>query len=67
MPLSDIMSILYSIPVKVVSTNGTLKCTIPKDIVNKTGIKKGDRIIWKYYDNGKIIITPEKKDLNNPQ
>ncbi|MEM5772857.1 MAG: hypothetical protein QXL86_01365 [Candidatus Aenigmatarchaeota archaeon] len=55
------MGILYSIPVKVIKNNGALKCTIPKEIVQKLGINKNHKIVWILYDNGKIEIKIEVK------
>lgn len=59
MPFGDRMSILYSIPVKVVSSNRTLKCTIPKDIATKMNIEKGERVIWICHEDGKVEVRKE--------
>ncbi|MEM3526438.1 MAG: AbrB/MazE/SpoVT family DNA-binding domain-containing protein [Candidatus Jordarchaeaceae archaeon] len=55
------MGILYSIPVKVIKNNSTLKCTIPKEIAQKLGINKNHKIIWILHDDGKIEIKIEEK------
>lgn len=55
------MGIVYSIPVKVVSNNGALKCTIPKEIAEKAKIVKGEKIIWILYDDGKIEVQSESR------
>jgi len=52
--------IKYSIPVKVVSNNSALRCTIPKEIVRETNIKKGDLVVWTLYKDNKIEIRIEK-------
>lgn len=51
-------NIVYSMPIKVVG-NGALKITIPKEIAEKMRLKKGDKVIWIYYDNGAVEIKPE--------
>jgi AbrB family looped-hinge helix DNA binding protein len=54
------VNLLYSIPVKVVESNNAKKCSIPKQIANKLDIKKGDTLIWSYYDNGTIHVKVER-------
>jgi bifunctional DNA-binding transcriptional regulator/antitoxin component of YhaV-PrlF toxin-antitoxin module len=54
------MGIIYSIPVKPIKNNGALKCTIPKEITDKIGIKKDNKIVWILYDDGKIEVKIEK-------
>ncbi|MEM5793064.1 MAG: hypothetical protein QXY45_01735 [Candidatus Aenigmatarchaeota archaeon] len=54
------MGIIYSIPVKAIKNNGALKCTIPKEISEKIGIKKSDKIVWVLYEDGKIEVKIEK-------
>lgn len=56
------MGILYSIPVKVIKNNSTLKCTIPKEIVQKLGISKNNKILWILYEDGRIEIRIEKSE-----
>jgi len=53
------MGIHYSIPVKVVSNNGAMKCTIPKQIAEKMNLKKGEQIKWILFDDGHIEIQKE--------
>lgn len=55
------MGIIYSIPVKVVSNNGAMKCTIPKEIATKMKIVKGERIIWTLHANGKVEVQRENE------
>ncbi|MFH8108121.1 MAG: hypothetical protein QXJ25_03800 [Candidatus Aenigmatarchaeota archaeon] len=55
------MGILYSIPVKIIKNNSTLKCTIPKEIAKKLGINQTHKIVWVLYENGKIEIKIEGK------
>lgn len=54
------VNLLYSIPVKVVESNNYIKCSIPKQIANKLDIKKGDSLVWSYYDNGTIQVKLER-------
>ena len=53
------MGIRYSIPVKVVSNNGAMKCTIPKQIAEKMGLKKGTQIMWILFDDGHVEVQKE--------
>lgn len=53
------MGIRYSIPIKVVSNNGAMKCTIPKQIADKMKLQKGDQIIWILYDDGHVEVQKE--------
>lgn len=53
------MGIHYSIPVKVISNNGAIKCTIPKQIADKIGLTKEDQIIWILYDDGHVEVQKE--------
>ena len=55
----DILGVKYSIPVKIVSNNGAMKCTIPKQIADKMNLKKGERIKWILFDDGHIEIQKE--------
>ena len=44
----------------------SLRCTIPKEIVNELNISKGDSIVWciqKNDDNDDVVITVEKLEL----
>jgi bifunctional DNA-binding transcriptional regulator/antitoxin component of YhaV-PrlF toxin-antitoxin module len=61
----DIMGIIYSIPVKVVSNNGALKCTIPKEIATHANITKGERVIWILHDDGRVEVKPESKIMRD--
>ncbi len=51
--------ILYSIPVKVVKSDGTFKCTIPKDIAKRILLTEKDRLVWVLRKDNTICI---KKD-----
>jgi len=50
------MAIIYSIPVRIVPNNGTLRCTIPKEIVLNLGLQKGDELIWILHADGKLEV-----------
>jgi hypothetical protein len=52
--------ILYSIPVKVIVSDGSFKCTIPKDIANKLSLQSSDRLIWIFFNDGSIHIKKEE-------
>jgi len=51
--------ILYSIPIKVVKSDGTFKCTIPKEIAKKILLTKSDRLIWILRKDDTICIKKE--------
>jgi len=53
------MGIYYSIPVKVVSNNGAMKCTIPKQIAEKMELEKGSKIVWVLFDDGHVEVHKE--------
>lgn len=52
-------NIIYSIPIKVVSSGNALRCTIPKEIEKRMGLKKRDKVLWIYYDNGIVEVKRE--------
>lgn len=54
------MGVVYSIPVKPIKNNGAFKCTIPKEIVTKTGINKNNKLVWILHEDGKIEVKVEK-------
>lgn len=51
--------ILYSIPVKVVKSDGTYKCTIPKEIAKRLILTGEDRVIWMLFKDNTIIVKKE--------
>jgi len=51
--------ILYSIPVKVVKSDGTYKCTIPKEIAKKMLLSNRDRLIWILRKDETICVKKE--------
>ena len=53
--------ILYSIPVKVVKSDMTFKCTIPKEIAKRLQLTGDDRLIWILRKNNSVYIR--KDDL----
>ncbi|MCF2143352.1 MAG: hypothetical protein K9W42_06585 [Candidatus Heimdallarchaeota archaeon] len=53
--------IVYSIPVKVVKSDGTYKCTIPKEIAKKILLTKNDRLLWVLRKNNTITVRKELK------
>ena len=55
------MGIKYSIPVKIVSNNGAMKCTIPKQIAEKMGLEKGKNIVWVLFDDGRVEVQKEEQ------
>ena len=55
--------IIYSIPVKVVKSDGTFKCTIPKEIAKRLKLSGKDRIIWVLYEDNKVLIKKEKSHI----
>ena len=62
MPHSGIkMPVMYSIPMRLIPNNGTLRCTIPKEIVTSLGLKKGDQIVWTLYEDGKLQIRIQRE------
>lgn len=56
------MGILYSIPVKAIASDGSIKCSIPKEIASEMELQKGDKIIWMIYDDGKVEVRKEVKE-----
>jgi len=55
------MPVMYSIPMRLIPNNGTLRCTIPKEIVTSLGLKKGDQIVWTLYEGGKLQIRIQRE------
>jgi len=55
------MAVMYSIPMRLIPNDGTLRCTIPKEIVTSLGLKKGDQIVWTLYHNGKLQIRIQRE------
>ena len=55
------MVIVYSIPVRIVPNNSTLRCTIPKEIALNLGLRKGDELIWILHDDGKLEVRVPKE------
>jgi len=51
--------ILYSIPIKVVKSDGTYKCTIPKVIAKRLALTGEDRVIWMLFKDNTIIVKKE--------
>ena len=36
--------------------------TIPKDVRDRLGIREGDRLAFRFDDQGRLIVTPETRD-----
>jgi len=55
------MVVLFSIPVKAVASDSTLRCCIPKDIANEVDIKNGDTLLWVLYEDNQIVVKKIKR------
>ena len=44
---------------KVISSDGTFKCTIPKEIAKKLALTRNDRLIWVFHKDKTIMVKKE--------
>jgi len=58
--MGDFLGIIYSIPVKIVSNNGAMKCTIPKQIAEKMEMVRGESILWVLFEDGHVEVQKER-------
>ena len=50
---------------KVYVTGNSLCCLLPKKLLDKNNISKGDMIYFQEQDNGEIILRKYKRENNN--
>ena len=55
------LEVVYSIPIKVIANNGTLKCTIPSKIAKILKLNRSDMILWILRTDGSVEIKKHPK------